>query len=1331
MGKLIARRFLLAGLFTILGPALNTGFAAVLQSESFCGTSQSDIGGVAGMTPAIGQKKLLTILVNFAEDPTDRVEGNLAGQNYISIENTADAQQLLFDDPSHLTVKDWFTEASYGQMQLTGDVAGYFTLNIPIAPLSDFNFQSAVATQARAAATNAGFNLANYNFVLYALALPSAISGSAGLASNNQMWTAGLSFNVVVHELGHCLGIKHANAWNCGNTIWQTENQCTLQEYGDPYDCMGNGGAGHYNSHFKYSLGWLTEEQITTVTQNGVFTLTPLETSGGIKALKIPHYQGRDLFVEFRQLIGFDQIAAAKYGSNFASDGFDGLIAYRFPVPISLATPYGETGLLDMTPNSNLDPERPDLDIVDCTLRAGMSFVDALSRIRVKTLSVTGTGNNALLTVEVTFSNLHVNLGPDAVIPFGSYTVFHPVITGGTPPYSCSWSPTVGLGDGCEPTFVSGTFVPQGITYTLSVTDSSPDPVPAGDQIRVFVTQLDCNHNSIADSIDLLFGISTDLNANSVPDECEINVDCNQNGILDYLDLFSGTSHDCNGNSILDDCEAELDCNQNSISDDCDIAIGSSQDCNENAIPDECELDCNGNGVADNCDLLSGTSNNCNSNGIPDECENLSDCDSNGIPDFCEIHSGTTPDCNHDEIPDVCEVQSPQYDCNQNGIPDDCDTAPGGGIPDCNHNDIPDSCDIRSGYSKDCNRNLIPDECQVFADCNENGSPDDCDIRMEISQDCNDSNIPDECEIQHDQLVYNWTNVLGGMFEDTANSVLVDHSGNIWITGEYSGNVDFDPGAGQHMHTSIGNQDIFLEKFAPDGSYVWSASLGSNGTNEKGCDLAVDSTGAIYWLGRFYGTVDFDPGDGVDSQNAGFNTKFFVTKFHSDGSYAWTKTFGASHPAVQKQSLAIDSFDNLFIAGIFESADFDPGPGVDIKSGSNDSFITKLDNQGNYAWTKVIGGTGEATIFDITIDVEGSILVTGSFLGTVDFDPSTGVDSRQSLLSFSPEAFITKLDNNGIYAWTKIFRGYAASAVVTDSEKNIFVGGYFPFNYGSVDFDPSAQEIDPHVSNGLWDVFLSKFSSNGNFIWAKTFGGVGNDRFHSITLDPEQNLLCAGSFQNNVDFDPGIGEELHHSVSNGDPDVWISKFDREGNHAWARTFGGVSHDVPNCIQVTADREIFIAGYFNTFSINHTVDFDFTMEGSDIQHGHGSKDVFLLSFFMNPGLPDCNHNLVLDECELDCNGDGIPNACDNKPCNFICDLDQDGKADEQDLAIMQNCLAGGKTPQQVICATADLNGDGRVDTKDWTLFETCYVKNAKVDSKDRTMPDREKTEREKR
>ena len=136
--------------------------------------------------------------------------------------------------------------------------------------------------------------------------------------------------------------------------------------------------------------------------------------------------------------------------------------------------------------------------------------------------------------------------------------------------------------------------------------------------------------------------------------------------------------------------------------------------------------------------------------------------------------------------------------------------------------------------------------------------------------------------VAHADAVYLWTKTMGGTDQDFGQSVVVDGSDNVYITGSFQQTVDFDPGAGTDSHLSEGVEDIFLTKINSDGSYGWTKTMG--GTDpDSGQAVAVDSSGNVYITGSFQQTVDFDPGASTDDHTSEGFEDIFLTKFRIVG----------------------------------------------------------------------------------------------------------------------------------------------------------------------------------------------------------------------------------------------------------------------------------------------------------------------------------------------------------------------------------------------------------------------------------------------------------------
>jgi hypothetical protein len=322
-----------------------------------------------------------------------------------------------------------------------------------------------------------------------------------------------------------------------------------------------------------------------------------------------------------------------------------------------------------------------------------------------------------------------------------------------------------------------------------------------------------------------------------------------------------------------------------------------------------------------------------------------------------------------------------------------------------------------------------------------------------------------------------WAKSMGGPGEDRGYSLAADASGNVYLTGTFSGSADFDPGVGTTNLNSNGLGDIFVSKLDSSGDFAWAKSTGSGGI-DAGQGLAVDASGNVYTTGYFGGNADFDPGAGVAILTHISSLDIFVSKLDTSGNFAWAKGMGAWSDD-RGHSIAVDSNGNVYTTGYFgDTVDFDPGAGTAnlISTGSADIFFSKLDGSGNFAWAKILGGTNYDLGNSIIVDASGNVYTTGSFEFTADFDPSAGTSNLVSAGSY--EIFISKLDSSGNFVWAKRMGGTnyeSGRAIALDSTGNIFTTGEYN---GTADFDPGTG-IASLTSAGGNDIFVSKLENDG------------------------------------------------------------------------------------------------------------------------------------------------------------------------------------------------------------------------------------------------------------
>jgi len=256
----------------------------------------------------------------------------------------------------------------------------------------------------------------------------------------------------------------------------------------------------------------------------------------------------------------------------------------------------------------------------------------------------------------------------------------------------------------------------------------------------------------------------------------------------------------------------------------------------------------------------------------------------------------------------------------------------------------------------------------------------------------------------------------------------------------------------------------------------------------------------------------------------------------------------------------------------------------------------------NWNWAKTMGGTDIDYGFSIAVDASGNIYTAGMFNGTVDFDPGVGTFSLTS--AGGSDVFISKLDASGNFIWAKSIGGISddeSYSIAIDRSSNIYITGGFQ---NTVDFDPDSVGVFNLISAGLYDIFISKLDSSGNFIWARRIGGSDFDMAFSLALDTSDNIYTTGVFSATADFDPdSLG--IFNMATGVDGSSFISKLDSSGNFVWAKELGGTMSTEGFWIATDIYSNVYTTGYFTG-----TTDFNPDPLGVFNLTSAGHEDIFI-------------------------------------------------------------------------------------------------------------------------
>lgn len=378
---------------------------------------------------------------------------------------------------------------------------------------------------------------------------------------------------------------------------------------------------------------------------------------------------------------------------------------------------------------------------------------------------------------------------------------------------------------------------------------------------------------------------------------------------------------------------------------------------------------------------------------------------------------------------------------------------------------------------------------------------------------------------------YVWAISIGGADVDQCMQIVTDDTGNVYISGYFSGTADFDPGVGINT-LSCNFYNLFLAKYDSSGNYVWAKHLDGDAASLD-TRIAVDKAGYIFLSGDYYSPIDFDPGPG-NATLLSTGENLFFAKYDNMGNYIRASRIG-DHPvqSIDLGGMVLDDQANMYITGDFASTvhlDFDPGAGYaylySAGQGANDVFIAKYDSAGSYLWavsmedtsTRKEYGTGIALGPGGDIYICGTINYYGDTTGSpyADFDPGPGVVN----LAGGAGAFIARYNNAGNYIYARplysSFGQMRPYGIAVDAADNVYLAGTFA---DTVDFDPGVgvyTKVGPTVN-----IFLAGYDSNGQLDFAYAFGDTNVCEAKAMALDTLHNVYIAGYYTNTVDFDPG------------------------------------------------------------------------------------------------------------------------------------------------------------------------------------------------------------------
>ena len=443
---------------------------------------------------------------------------------------------------------------------------------------------------------------------------------------------------------------------------------------------------------------------------------------------------------------------------------------------------------------------------------------------------------------------------------------------------------------------------------------------------------------------------------------------------------------------------------------------------------------------------------------------------------------------------------------------------------------------------------------------------------------------------------WQWAKQLSGSADLEVRDFILDQSGNVLVLGIY--NSDFT--VASQTVTSIGGRDIYLAKYAPDGTLLWINKAGSTG-NEDPFGVTVDNDNNVYICGGFSLTASF----GSKNITSTGNQDVFLAKYKPDGSIVWAKDLATGTLGDRANAIAYSSAGYLYLTGMFKSSPVtfgglgQPGGTVafNVSSSGQDQWVAKFDTSGAFYWANQYQTTNSSTIFrSVAVDMDNNLYVGGGFYGNVTVGSTYTSKGLGDLILF-------KLNSStGAVSWVRQGGGTSddqLNTVKVGPDNCVYITGYAQAT-GTLDSTATKQSSTYATKSNSPDILLAKYSPEGRLLWKTLNGDAGSDNGYGLAIS-DNLVFLSGYFCGSVNFN---GNTISSgSLSNLDTGFYV--YDTEGNPVTAQSMQGALEERGQGVGYDGAGNAYIAGYYLSNPL--------TVGSFSLTNTAAGKDVFVTKY----------------------------------------------------------------------------------------------------------------------
>ncbi len=493
-----------------------------------------------------------------------------------------------------------------------------------------------------------------------------------------------------------------------------------------------------------------------------------------------------------------------------------------------------------------------------------------------------------------------------------------------------------------------------------------------------------------------------------------------------------------------------------------------------------------------------------------------------------------------------------------------------------------------------------------------------------------------------------WATNIGGASHELANSMAIDSSGAICLTGFFNNSTTInsfittnnDRVYTELFGTLIGTpkgQDAYFVKYDNFGKAIWATNISGTIADVQGLGIACDLLGNIYATGMYISTIKLNNYEGVTNGNiitstigtlssVSDNYDSFVIKYNPNGKIMWATSINGGDVEIGTK-VSADANGNVYATGYFTNSAMinnyvatgdghvllSPFGTLQSSRGGNgsDAYIVKYNTNGSTIWATNVGKSGFDKGTGIATDYYGNVYASGNFTGSISVNQYSTISSGTILTSTigtldsrgEQDAYIIRYNSSGKAIWTTSISGVnldQGTDITTDMYGNVYATGYFSHStlinqYKWVEKGEIVlSTIGTLYSSGKEDAYIIKYDPAGVVQWATTIGASGYDQGNGISVDINGNVYATGTFYNSTAINSYstissgtiVTSSIGTLVGQGGTDVYVVKYNSSGSAMWAANIGGLGDDQGYGITTDIFGNVYAAGqFYNSASIN--------------------------------------------------------------------------------------------------------------------------------------------------